>query len=57
MSLFGMDRTYAGERQRAVQRPARRFENKFGIHARALKVFRVKIPAFLCWLFPVKPLE
>jgi len=31
-----------GERQRAVQRPARRFENQFGIHAQGLKVFRAK---------------
>jgi hypothetical protein len=29
-----------GERQRAVQRSARRFENQFGIHAQGLKVFR-----------------
>ena len=27
---------------RAVQRPARRFENQFGIHAQGSKVFRAK---------------
>jgi hypothetical protein len=31
-----------GERQRAVQRPARRFENQFLIPPQGLKVFRAK---------------